>query len=506
MKHQRSPAYNDGTQISMKRQRASTFEEDDTVGMTSQHSPTREQRMASSMKKIQRLRDEYRMAQNIEDTWREMAQELHNQAAELLKEADRHEDIARSVASEQKAPISLKLLRQAYAYTRVASHDLATSMHAALPREVRDMIYRELLPDCVTISFHEPSMQNLRKMMGRPHYLYASWVGRLFAREALEAFYNNVVFRFTSYTVLGEYLHTDPFGLGVLPSSHLRRFSISVESDHRMANAAKYAMDNNAYEGPSKELRRARLCTYESFLESSSFEQPIERDETRLRLSPLFELECKAITLTLEVEPTPRTPELRNLSPVVFQLREQGWNVSVVQMKVVKEGHSNECSCWEYEDPDEFVGEDSAECDCRPRTTKGVDSDLTTCFDVPSDVDRLSAAEVTFNDIRKEIIPAWYRVLLHDHYNVYKTKIRENPRASGKFAMPQRKALQGNSDWILNPPKEEDSDESSDDNKSYGAQSDDENIDSNEDDSVAGDSEEEPLGLDDFDEDGVCIR
>ncbi|KAF2812051.1 uncharacterized protein BDZ99DRAFT_568808 [Mytilinidion resinicola] len=70
-----------------------------------------------------------------ENTWGNKAQELDDQAIELLKEADRHENTAKSVASEQKAPISLKLLKQAYAYSRVASLDLASKMHAALPRE-----------------------------------------------------------------------------------------------------------------------------------------------------------------------------------------------------------------------------------------------------------------------------------------------------------------------------------------------------------------------------------
>jgi len=37
-------------------------------------------------------------------------------------------------------------------------------------------------------------------------------------------------------------------------------------------------------------------------------------------------------------------------------------------------------------------------------------------------------------------------------------------------------------------------------------ESDDESMEPDEDDSTDGDSDDEPLGLDDFDEDGVCIR
>ncbi|KAF2814329.1 uncharacterized protein BDZ99DRAFT_460007 [Mytilinidion resinicola] len=63
-------------------------------------------------------------------------------------------------------------------------------------------------------------------MLGRPRYLFAAYVGRDVATEALQKYYKEVTIKFKldSTASIWGFLHQDVFALGVVPRTFVRRF------------------------------------------------------------------------------------------------------------------------------------------------------------------------------------------------------------------------------------------------------------------------------------------
>ncbi|KAF2812053.1 uncharacterized protein BDZ99DRAFT_260278 [Mytilinidion resinicola] len=242
------------------------------------------------------------------------ARECRRKAVQLLKEAYLMDEDAMIVASHQRG-ISWRQVREAYDVSRAISLDFASKIYATLPRELRDMIYKQCFPERVKVELvyyqHE-----VRDMMGRPNYLFANWVGENVAKEALEAFYKNVMFEFDSRSEpeisLWGSLHSDAFGFGIFPIRYLRHVCLSVKDDQEMAKFPDYAMDNDAYEGSSSTLKRRLSGGRPLSFNDRMRLFPVECDNTRRRLHLLTMMDFKA-TLRLEVGPSSEPPELRHL-------------------------------------------------------------------------------------------------------------------------------------------------------------------------------------------------
>jgi len=130
--------------------------------------------------------------------------------------------------------------------------DLATKFHAAVPREVRDMVYlylhvpnHDFVHEVVsTTEFQEsPSARSLRRSMvlGKllPHWRSVDFVGPDFARELTEIFYEHTVLHFTHRTppcrdtstcLISTLFTQDLFGHGILPVTFIRSCSVTMRA------------------------------------------------------------------------------------------------------------------------------------------------------------------------------------------------------------------------------------------------------------------------------------
>ncbi|KAF2500861.1 hypothetical protein BU16DRAFT_535398 [Lophium mytilinum] len=285
--------------------------------------------------------------------------------------------------------VARKLLRNAYASDRAASLHLAKRFLEVLPRELRDLIYKAVFPESVRIqSGFYPKRIETAQMMGRPRYLFPAYVGRQIATEALEEFYKAVLFRFEhiSRTEIWAFLHEDVFGLGIVARTLVRR--LWIQEGYGLGNACSTTL----YELPrwwGPDLYYERKCIRELETEWKL------RNHIRYllgNLSTLHQPEKRELTVEIACPHMPEFPELRHMSPMLFELREKGWKINLA------------CS-----------GRVSGE-----QTTQ----DVTSFLEPPTDIERQHVLGLIYTQqfvvSNLERLEYWYRVHLHDHYAMYK--------------------------------------------------------------------------------------
>jgi hypothetical protein len=130
--------------------------------------------------------------------------------------------------SAQAMELGKKLLASA----RPECLRLATSFHAAMPREIRDRVYSFL---------REPELQ-LGTLLGYteggkdeiPHWFCPAFVGLDFARECAQIHYEETTFLFhedVDFSDIYSSLNTDHYALGLEPSSYIRSCRVVLDAE-----------------------------------------------------------------------------------------------------------------------------------------------------------------------------------------------------------------------------------------------------------------------------------
>lgn len=116
------------------------------------------------------------------------------------------------------------------AFAKQECRKFAVAFHAAMPREIRDMVYT-LLVVTRGIIIEVPKITPWKLSDTKEHWLFAEFLGSDFARECTEIHYENSQYSFyrLAYEVIPQYLTTDIWGNGVIPADHLRIVSVNFD-------------------------------------------------------------------------------------------------------------------------------------------------------------------------------------------------------------------------------------------------------------------------------------
>jgi len=186
--------------------------------------------------------------------------------------------------------------------------DLATRFHHAVPREVRDMVYSYLCQPRHQLSA-EPHSKSQELYCGNgeppdmPHWQRKDMVGRDFAREYTEFFYEATDVRL-SFTAISHLLAHDPFGSGIVPSDFIRSCTVVFGTAHDSSDSVKD-----------------------------------ERATVPAQLRALTRIKHRSGTITFEIELDSKESviwlfahlfrQLVFLGPIVFELKDQAFNCNV---------------------------------------------------------------------------------------------------------------------------------------------------------------------------------
>ncbi|KAF2497878.1 hypothetical protein BU16DRAFT_559601 [Lophium mytilinum] len=325
----------------------------------------------------------------------------------------------------------LKPLRDAYAADRIASLDFARKFHSRLPPELRNEVYKELLPKKINVGrlSTKTTRNEIVDMLGHPRYCFPSYVGRDVAREALKDCYSNTLFIFTHNAhdrhnddfhvkldaggLLWWFLHVDVFGLGVVPRNLIRHIELSVFVDRRDQGVTNARLDwiRREPSHPEEWIDWSQDLSNEDYEKASQelLEQAyIKHDHVRHYLGQFLKLSQNAnlrvnVHSRLRRHASQTALEFRHVSPLLFKLRDKGWNVKVTY--------------WDH----------------AIRSNRAEPLDMTICFDKSTEQYRNKAYKVLqrmgltspppeyLYEHNKSPLLAWYLLQLHDHYNVYVT-------------------------------------------------------------------------------------
>ncbi|EUC34318.1 hypothetical protein COCCADRAFT_35984 [Bipolaris zeicola 26-R-13] len=124
-------------------------------------------------------------------------------------------------------------------------HSLCTSVHQALPREIRDMIY-EYTHAQETIYVGPEYFEKTTvpcESDAKAHYWSAQYVGAEMQREIIESWYRTTLFYFydkrNNNTVIEKFLDTDRWGHNIKPRDLICRARVELSVEERLHNNYK---------------------------------------------------------------------------------------------------------------------------------------------------------------------------------------------------------------------------------------------------------------------------